>query len=254
MKHQGTRRKGLPFQLESLEQRSLLSGAGVGLTTANNDVYFLYEGFLQRNPAPSELSFWSGNLQKGVSPQTVFNAFATSTEYKALVASGSINPATVPTSANWQAGAASINSLAPVSAKGLGASANVVSYVDALYSNLLNRSADTAGETYWVNQIQHGASLTSVVQQFLGSSEYQSIVTSGNGFYVLGSTASGDTTEDFNFVDTLYSGVLGRSADTSGEAFWVNQIQKGENPNTLITVFFTSPEYVNSFNTTPIVA
>src|SRR5260370_9136029 len=94
--HHRRRREGRRIQLESLETRSLLSTSGLNAITASNDVYYLYETVLERNPSQTDLSYWSGLLEEGVKPQVVYNAFVTSTERMDPVSTG--DPPAVPSS------------------------------------------------------------------------------------------------------------------------------------------------------------
>jgi hypothetical protein len=79
--------------------------------------------------------------------------------------------------------------------------------VDDLYEMILNRDADAAGETNFVNQLTSGATLESVEAFFYASPEYL------NRF-------SGDRA----FVVSLYATVLNRTAADSEYQSWINQI------------------------------
>jgi hypothetical protein len=245
------RRDGRNIQLEALEDRSLLSTVGASPTVATNEVYYLYQTLLERSPAIADVTFWGGVLEKGVQPSIVYNEFVNSTEHQALVTAGTFTGTPLSTSnvddfnRTFLQAVANANALPTVSGSSLGGSANVTTYVDALYTTLLTRSADTAGETYWVDKINNGASLNSVVEGFLNSTEYEQLVTNGTDPFPLDSLTSGDTTGATTFVDSLYTGILQRTADTTGETFWVGRVGAGESPNTLITAFLTSTEYID---------
>jgi hypothetical protein len=254
MNHRDKRRKSRSPQVDALEQRALLSGTTVSATTATNEVYSLYETLLQRNPSQADVGFWTGVLEEGVKPSVVFNGFVNSTEYQGLVSSGSTSSASTPTFASFQAAAATVNNIPVVSGSSLGGTANVTTYVNNLYLTLLGRSFDTAGQTFWVDKINNGASLNSVVAGFLSSSEYQGLVSNGTGGFVLASGTTGSTTEATTFVDSLYTSILQRSADTPGESFWVGRIQVGESPSTIITAFLTSSEYLQAITSGTIIA
>jgi hypothetical protein len=244
------RRPGRIVQLEALEDRALLSTVGVSPTVATNEVYFLYQTLLEHSPTAANVTFWGGVLENGVQPSTVYNAFVNSTEHQALVTAGTFTGTPLSTSdidafnRTFLQDVANANALPTVSGSSLGAGANVTKYVDSLYTTLLTRSADTSGETFWVDKINNGASLNSVVEGFLNSTEYEQLVTNGTAPFPLDSLTSGDTTAATTFVDSLYTGILQRSADTAGETFWVGRIGAGESPNTLITAFLTSTEYI----------
>ena len=44
-------------------------------------VTLMYIGFLRRSPEPAGVAFWTGELNRGVSPVTVCGSFADSAEY-----------------------------------------------------------------------------------------------------------------------------------------------------------------------------
>jgi hypothetical protein len=53
---------------------------------------------------------------------------------------------------------------------------NTSDFLDALYHDVLSRSADTGGKDSWMSQIEKGMSRSSVAEAFLHSSEYISLV------------------------------------------------------------------------------
>ena len=77
--------------------------------------------------------------------------------------------------------------------------------VDALYQTLLSRTADASGQAYWVGQLEGGLPEEQMAFSFLNSPEYL-----GKG--------------DKFFVDSMYLSLLGRSFDSTGEAFWLSQL------------------------------
>jgi hypothetical protein len=98
---------------------------------------------------------------------------------------------------------------------------NATSYVTSLYENLLNRAPDSAGLTFWVNQINSGMSNFQVAQDFWRSPEHRAIE-----------------------VESYYTNYLDRAADTIGLNFWVNQMLKGEPEVDVVAQFLTSGEYI----------
>ncbi len=89
----------------------------------------------------------------------------------------------------------------------------VAAQVTRLYDTVLHRAPDAAGLDLWVDAMedQH-RTLHSVATAFLNSPEFQA--------------ATGHLS-DVEYVDFLYQSALGRSADASGEAYWVNKLQTG---------------------------
>src|SRR5262249_9230968 len=97
--------------------------------------------------------------------------------------------------------------------------------VDQFYQALLNRPADGPGRQLWVNSLNAGASEASVMQQITLSGEFSQF-----------------SSDPAVFISNLYSRVLGRSADSSGEAAWVAALQAGESRADVSMQFLTSNE------------
>jgi hypothetical protein len=100
------------------------------------------------------------------------------------------------------------------------------SYVKSLYQNLLNRSADSSGLAFYVNELNNGFTNIQVAQQIWGSPEHRGVE-----------------------VDSYYQLFLGRSADANGRAFWVNQMVSGAMNELQVEVQFTlSGEFMAAHN------
>ncbi len=85
--------------------------------------------------------------------------------------------------------------------------------ISGLYIAYFNRSADQDGFNYWKNQASNEggtAALLNISQAF-----------SENPQFAIDYPDSMTTTE---FVNTIYTNILGRDADPDGLAFWVDQI------------------------------
>jgi hypothetical protein len=116
--------------------------------------------------------------------------------------------------------AASNTSLADIAQGFLGSSefqnnANV-DFVQNLYTSLLGRDADGAGEAAWLNVLATGGSRADVIAGIGGSDE-------------------GHTNQlsDDDFVSALYSAALGREADQAGLDSWVAQLSAGADRATI---------------------
>ena len=70
--------------------------------------------------------------------------------------------------------------------------------IDSYYQHFLNRSENTTEQAYWVKLFQAGADENTVVQDILSSAEYQA-----------------EHATDANFVQSLYSNILGRAASAT---------------------------------------
>jgi Ca2+-binding RTX toxin-like protein len=76
-----------------------------------------------------------------------------------------------------------------------------------LYNGLLGRDADAGGAEAWGNSAS-GIALTDIAQDFLGSTEFQNNMNS-------------------EFIQSVYTTLLGRDADAGGEAAWLNVLAQG---------------------------
>lgn len=79
-----------------------------------------------------------------------------------------------------------------------------------LYQAALNRSPDIQGLGFWIYALDHGTSLESVANGFIGSAEFRSIY--------------GDTPSNADLVYRFYLNVLHREPDASGLEFWVRAL------------------------------
>jgi len=112
-------------------------------TQANFIVTTLYNDLLFRAPDSIGLANFSAALQNGMTMAQVANSLVTSQEYiQNNIASGQ-----TPNAAQTQ-------------------------FVDALYRDVLGRSADVGGETFWVNQLNTGGlTVQQVATDFVNSQE-----------------------------------------------------------------------------------
>ena len=85
--------------------------------------YRLYQAAFKRTPDKAGLSGWINAIDNGMSLASVANSFIQSAEFKSLY----------------------------------GANSTDSQFVTLLYTNALNRTADTAGLNYWVGQLSSGA-------------------------------------------------------------------------------------------------
>jgi len=85
--------------------------------------------------------------------------------------------------------------------------------ISGLYLTTIGRAADSAGVAYWTNQVMTGQmNVAEVGQSFFDQPEVQ------EKYDGLDTTA---------FVSAVYENVLGRTADTDGLTYWVDQLNSG---------------------------
>lgn len=102
-------------------------------------------------------------------------------------------------------------------------------YLMRLYYAVLGRGPDANGLDYWCDQIDAGTTRTQVANGFLSSPEF------------LNATGSLGTPE---FVEFLYTHILGRPSDSVGKTYWVNLLDSSSMTRGGVLMGFSeSPEH-----------
>ncbi len=147
--------------------------------------------------------------------------------------------------ANWEAavssGALTYQEVDYAIATSPEAAANVVPIVQ-LYT-ALGRAPDAAGLQGWVDDLQGGASLTTIAGNFLASPE-------GQGIY--GTAAGTSAAANLTFVDTLYTEVLGRPADAGGVQAWTAALDADVLTPAQVLAEFTQSAEAHARDATPV--
>lgn len=99
-----------------------------------------------------------------------------------------------------------------------------------LYEAAFGRASDEQGMGYWLHALDNGVSLTGIANEFVNSQEFGHLY--------------GNNTTNAQFVNALYSNVLGRGADASGKAFWEAALNHGYSREQILTAFSESNENV----------
>ncbi len=104
----------------------------------------------------------------------------------------------------------------------------VNSFLSNLYQEVLGRTPDTSGVSYWQNVLETGrAKPVDVVKSFVFSKEFIN---------------KGTSSEEF--VRVLYRSILGRSPDTQGLDYWVGMLDSGRaSREAAAHAFLNSPEF-----------
>jgi len=98
-----------------------------------------------------------------------------------------------------------------------------------IYKAAFNRTPDNGGLKYWIGMMDGGTNLPSVASGFIASNEFKALY---------GANPSND-----QFVNKLYSNVLGRAPDAGGFNYWVGLLNNKQIDMTSTLVnFFESPE------------
>jgi hypothetical protein len=186
---------GVPADASSMATLSAQLAGGISIGQFASDLvhsapYYasvitpIYEHYLGRAPDTSGLNYWIGQMQNGLTDEQLEAGFIGSAEY-------------------YQH-----------------AGGTDVGWVDALYSDLLGRAPDTAGQGYWVAQLAAGAQRGAVAYGFAASLERES-----------------------TRVQDDYFHYLGRAADQGGLNAWVNAFAHGSTNEDLIAGFLSSSEF-----------
>jgi uncharacterized repeat protein (TIGR01451 family) len=143
-----------------------------------------YMQLLHRTPSAGEVTPWVSLLKEGVSDEQVLAGFTSSAEYYSQAGG---------TDQGW---------------------------LDALYRDVLGRSADAAGETNWLQVLATGASRFKIALAFANSVEHESRV-----------------------IGADYQRYLGRNANAAEVAGWVNTFQHGMSDERVAAAFVASDEF-----------
>lgn len=100
-----------------------------------------------------------------------------------------------------------------------------------IYQAAFARTPDEGGLSFWIKFMDDGRSLLEVSESFLASAEFKSIY--------------GDDPSANEFVDRLYTNVLGRAGEDAGIAYWTNEITGGARSfSNVLASFSESPENI----------
>ncbi len=95
--------------------------------------------------------------------------------------------------------------------------------IDDLYRKTLRRSADRSGRAYWVDQLGDGTGLDEIGQYFYSLEEY----------FIRADRSNSE------FVANLYRDVLSREADSSGQRYWTDLLNRSVVSRHEMVFFFT---------------
>lgn len=105
--------------------------------------------------------------------------------------------------------------------------AKTVTFIGLLYAEALNRAPDKDGISYWQQKLDAGLSKVDFVNALYTSSEFNNLHASNK-----------------DFVNELYIDLLGRHADTGGEAAWIKALDAGASRASVVGAFTHSDEFV----------
>lgn len=202
-------------------------------TASQKYVTAVYEDVLGRSPDAGGLAYWSGKIDQGAAISGVAESIAHSDEYYAtfvikpdyLKLLG--RPADDTGLASWTQ--AMHNGLTDQQLEADFAASDEfyktsggtnTAWVDAVYTQLLGRAADSSGEAYWTGQLAQGQTRLQVAERIAGGTE-----------------------NNTQLINADYEHYLGRPADSDGLAFWLKQFAAGQTNEDVIAGFTGSDEY-----------
>jgi hypothetical protein len=95
-------------------------------------------------------------------------------------------------------------------------------FVDGLYHDILERAGDESGKAYWTDLLgSQSATRDDVTYGFWNSTEAANLMAATTA------SAGAAGASDSQFVDQLYSQILGRTADAAGAAYWNGLLASG---------------------------
>ncbi|HVW36911.1 MAG TPA: DUF4214 domain-containing protein, partial [Pirellulales bacterium] len=95
------------------------------------------------------------------------------------------------------------------------------------YLKLLGRAADDGAVTYWTAQMQAGLTDQQFEAGLIASDEFYKSAENFDSAPDADDTSIADTDHNTDWVDAVYKLLLGRTADSGGEAYWTKQLASG---------------------------
>lgn len=193
----------------------------------------LYEDIMARAPDAAGQAYWTNKLDSGATRASVANNFLAAAEFSLPTGFEASNLLTTPPAVSqlWKGDLQSVVN---------GSSVDLTSAINHAFQTLVGRAATTSEFNAAHQAAQSG--LSSSNSNFVTSAAAADIL-----HHILGSNAflkSNGSNADF--INNLYTSVLGRAADTVGAQFWTEQLQKGVSKSEIATTFITSNEFTGA--------
>jgi uncharacterized protein (TIGR03118 family) len=180
---------GLAFWANQLDQGTTRSQVIAGIEGSTEflsvEVQNAYTQFLHRSADSAGLSFWINSLKQGATLEQVEAGLVGSMEY-------------------FQSRGGGTNS----------------GFLTALYQDALNRTVDSAGQTFFTAQLTSGTTTAQVAAEIFASTEFRQDVVQG-----------------------FYQHFLHRAADAGGLSFFVGALQQGQQEKDVAAAILGSAEF-----------
>lgn len=108
---------------------------------------------------------------------------------------------------------------------------NTIETLSLFYYAFLDRDPDVDGLNFWAQSVSSGAAIETVAEAFFDSTEFSSTTTA--------------SLSDSEFVNYLYTHILGRNAEQIGHDFWLMALNSGFERSILASSFAQSEEFHN---------
>lgn len=225
----------------TIDARQAAAEEAVGhLPTVEDFVTQQYEDFLGRAPDAAGLAYWVDLVRNGIEPSAMVEAMATSAEFEGVVAplvrlyyAFFDRPPDYDGLIYWTGRIRDGITLEQVAQQfvlsnefqSTYGSVGDQTYVNLVYSNVLDRPADADGKAYWLNRLAAGLSRGAMMVAFSDSAEYRRAI------------------RPQVHATMLYVGMLRRAPETDGLDYWAGVIAGGTPYRNVIAGFLGAAEY-----------
>ena len=159
--------------------------------------YRLYQAAFDRVPDQGGLGYWINEMDRGMGLSQVATGFINSAEFKALYGNNPSNS----------------------------------EFVTLIYDNVLHRTPDAGGYSYWMEQLSSGMTKENVLIGFSESTE--------NKVALMAFSMDGNMGKDYR----LYQAAFDRKPDVSGLDYWYHQLNSGMALEQVASGFINSAEF-----------
>ena len=160
-------------------------------------VYRLYQAAFDRVPDQGGLGYWINEIDRGTGLSQAATGFINSAEFKALYGNNPSNS----------------------------------EFVTLIYDNVLHRTPDAGGYSYWMEQLSSGMTRENVLIGFSESTE--------NKVALMAFSMDGNMGKDYR----LYQAAFDRKPDVSGLDYWYHQMNSGVTLQQVASGFINSAEF-----------
>ena len=172
----------------------------------------LYSAFFDRTASSADIQYWKEKMSSGMSRKYVLQGFVNSPEFEKLCSDAGISRGLMVLEEGEEY---------EVDLEKLG------DFVERLYVKALQRAAELDGKRYYVEAISsRQITPEQAAKNFFFSAEFE-----------------GFRTSDAEYIRRLYETFMGRSNETDGMNYWLDQMSRGMSRETVLSRFAASDEF-----------